>query len=343
MKIDADAHAIECHDTWDFLRQGEEQYRPQAVTSDSGRAFWIIEGQIHPRDVGNPDIPAAIRELRDVPGRLLDMDASQVDVQVIYPTLFLQGLPSLRPEVQAALCGSYNRWMGEVSKQSNGRLLWAVLPPVLDIPAALEEMKLGREHGAVAVMLRGIEADALLDDPRLDSIYGLASQLDMAICVHAGNGNNAMKDVLYRKDLYFFGIAPILAGFNRILVSGVPDRFPGLRFGFLEAGSQWVPYLVREVARRAATIGIKGRITSLATLLRDKRIWVACRTDDDLPYVMQFSGSTQLVIGTDYGHEDPAAELDALDVLRTQPGVGSEVVDGIVGTNAQALYGIGTR
>lgn len=341
MQIDADAHAIESEHTWDFLRSSERQFRPQTVVADSGDAFWIIDGQVHHRPIGNADLPAELRQLDDIPGRLADMDRWGTDVQVLFPTMFLQGLPSPRPEAQTALCGAYNRWLSEVSDHSGGRLLWAVLPPILDIPAALEEIKAAREHGAVAIMLRGIEADALLDDPRLDPIYQLASQLDLAICIHAGNGNNQIKEVLYRKDLYFFGITPILASFNRIIVSGVPDRFPNLRFGFLEAGAQWVPYLVREAARRDATIGIQGHFTSIATLLADKNIWVACRTDDDLPYIVEHSGRSQLVIGTDYGHEDPAAELDALETLRAQEGVGTELVDQIVGANAQALYGLG--
>ena len=42
-------------------------------------------------------------------------------------------------------------------------------------------------------------------------------------------------------------------------------------------------------------------------VLRSNRVFVACQTDDDLPYVLKYSGEDQLVIGSDYGHADTSA------------------------------------
>ncbi len=74
--------------------------------------------------------------------------------------------------------------------------------------------------------------------------------------------------------------------------------------------------------------------------LRDNRVWVACQTDDDLPYVLQYAGEDQLVIGSDYGHADTSAEIDALRNLKRQGTVDPAVVDKILDANACALYAL---
>jgi len=47
-----------------------------------------------------------------------------------------------------------------------------------------------------------------------------------------------------------------------------------------------------------------------------------------------------LVIGTDYGHADNAAEIEALRKLRTDAKIGAQVVDKILDDNPRALYGL---
>lgn len=53
-------------------------------------------------------------------------------------------------------------------------------------------------------------------------------------------------------------------------------------------------------------------------MMREKRLYVACQTDDDLPYILKYSGEDNIVIGTDYGHVDSSSELDAIQTLRYQ-------------------------
>ena len=50
--------------------------------------------------------------------------------------------------------------------------------------------------------------------------------------------------------------------------------------------------------------------------LKENRIYVTCQTDDDLDQVLTYAGEDNLVIGTDYGHADNAAEIEALRKLR---------------------------
>ena len=45
-----------------------------------------------------------------------------------------------------------------------------------------------------------------------------------------------------------------------------------------------------------------------------------------------------MVMGTDYGHYDHAADLDAFGALRDDCGIGAEVAEKILSDNPRALY-----
>ena len=67
---------------------------------------------------------------------------------------------------------------------------------------------------------------------------------------------------------------------------------------------------------------------------------MTCQTDDDLPYILKYSGENSLVIGTDYGHTDTSSELDAIAVFQGLPGISQEIKDKILHYNPKALYSL---
>jgi predicted TIM-barrel fold metal-dependent hydrolase len=50
-------------------------------------------------------------------------------------------------------------------------------------------------------------------------------------------------------------------------------------------------------------------------------------------------GDDHLVIGTDYGHNDTASEINALRKLKVDGKIAATSIDKILGDNPQALYG----
>jgi predicted TIM-barrel fold metal-dependent hydrolase len=73
------------------------------------------------------------------------------------------------------------------------------------------------------------------------------------------------------------------------------------------------------------------------------RIFVACQTQDDLPYILQFGTEDNLMVGTDYTHNDVSAELLALDIVEERARHGefsAEVARKIVEDNPGRFYGI---
>lgn len=339
--IDSDAHVIETDHTWDFMDESERQFKPPVVVDagDARKAFWIIDGKLRPKGFANvgAETPRESRELLDVGARLRHMDALGTDIQVLYPSMLTHMTD--RPELELALCKSYNRWLAEVWQQSDNRLRWVAQLPLRSMDKALTELQFATQRGACGVFIKSIEGDRLLTDRYFFPLYEEASRLNVPICVHASAGNPAMEALLSQDrdggNFSKFKLS-VISAFHSLVVDGVPDVFPHLRFGFIEVSSQWVPHLVHDLARRFEW---KGR--SLAhDLLRDNRLYVACQMDDDLPYVISYAGEDNLVIGTDYGHADTSSELLALQRFRERRDLEPRVIEKILDDNPRAFYGL---
>ena len=339
--IDADAHVVENEKTWSYAASSEKELMPVlvAMPGRTGRdsTMWAIDGRlVSTGPVSETDAVKADRELDDVPARVKQMDELGTDVQVLFPTFFLRPVTE-RPEIDLALCRSYNRWLAERCEQAPGRLRWAVLPPTTNIPAAIEELRFGKQHGACAVFFRGIEGNRLPGDPYFYPLYEEAIHLNLPICVHAASGNFYMHEV-FPDDIGLWRFKlPGITAFHNILTTKLMDRFPQLRFGFVELSAQWVPYALHDFVRRMEK---RGRQLDRTALMAENRIYVACQTDDDIAYVLKYAGPSNLMAGTDYGHADTSSELEALKRLRYREDVTTEVMDRILDANPRALYAL---
>jgi hypothetical protein len=261
------------------------------------------------------------------------MDELHTDIQVLFPTIFLRPITT-KPGLELLLSRSYNRWLAERAQQGGDRLRWAVVPPTMTREAAVEEIRFGAENGACAVFWRGIEGDRLPGDPYFDPIYAEAERLNLPICIHAATGNFIHHDMLADGGIFRFKVPGIIA-FHNVLTSRVGERFPRLRFGFVELSAQWVPYALHDFVRRRRGQGINP-----STLMKENRMFVACQTDDDMPYVLKYAGDDNLVAGTDYGHADTSSELEALIRMREREDVSPQAMNKILDDNARALYGL---
>jgi uncharacterized protein len=335
--IDADAHVIETEDTWKFMDASQSQFRPVSLSGASDdRHVWRIDGKIFSTAKVNKAIPEASRDMRHVEARLRHMDELGVEIQVLYPTLFLQPLTN-KPEIELALCRSYNRWLAGIWGRGEGRLRWAAVLPLMSMEETLVEAQFAEDHGACGLFTRGLEDDKLLGDPYFYPLYEEASRLNLPVCVHASTGNFDWVQLFRNESGFAKFKIPVLSAFHTIVYDGIPDKFPTLRFGFIEVRAQWIPYVITDLAERFER---KHGKTLSKNMMREKRLYVACQTDDDLPYILKYSGEDNIVIGTDYGHVDSSSEIDAIQTLRLQGDIKTEDMDKILWDNPKALYNI---
>ncbi len=84
----------------------------------------------------------------------------------------------------------------------------------------------------------------------------------------------------------------------------------------------------------------KERNLAAASLLRDNRIYVACQTSDDFPYVVEYAGEDNLMVGTDYGHADYSNDIEAIQTLARGGKISPSLAQKILGDNPKRLYGL---
>jgi predicted TIM-barrel fold metal-dependent hydrolase len=346
--IDADGHVVETPQTWSYLRDFERVFHPQIFVRDPNDGagtlprqqndYWVIGGKLVTKSNAGKDVPAEARDMADVRRRLDHMDEIGIDVQVLYPTIFLRPITS-EPDVEFALARSYNRWLTDIWKQSDGRLRWAAVPPLLslvDRGLVRAELEYCKAHGACAIFMRGMECERLINHRYFFPLYDMAQELDLAVTLHAGVGSAGYHDVLPRTAALMIFKFPILGAFNALLEEEIPKRFPGVRWGFVEASAQWVPYILGEVRIR---LNRRGRHGS-NDLLGDNNFYITTQRTDDLNWLLGEIGDDNLVIGTDYGHRDSATEVEALKRLGQDGSYPADSVRKILQDNPAKLYAI---
>lgn len=157
--------------------------------------------------------------------------------------------------------------------------------------------------------------------------------------MHIGNANPANLEATRQRIGFgagFWGMTTNTAGAcHAVITSRLPERFPQLRIGFVEASAQWIPWVVKDIRRRA-----EGK-TLPENLFEAYRLYVSCYSStDDIEYIAQYSGENTLMTGTDYGHVDMSVGIDALRTLAKNGKVRPELAKKIMQDNPGRFYGI---
>jgi len=138
---------------------------------------------------------------------------------------------------------------------------------------------------------------------------------------------------------FALGKLPVVEAVHHLVMGGVPARFPDLRWGIIETGASWIPYLSHDIRSRMERRHRK-KLSDTFHMLRDNRIYVTCQSDEDLPHILAVAGEDNLVIGSDYGHADTASELLFIRSLAGRGDISEQAVNKMLGANARALYGL---
>ena len=336
--IDADGHVEENPATFSdqYLDPAFRSERPRVIGMD-GLAYWMIDEQLFPRRVGRgchnlgtpvsydgkPTKHAARKadslesmELTDLGARLKIMDEEDIAVQVLYPTLFLAYPLSSNVPYMTALCSSYNRWLGD-RLSGNERLKWVGVANLDDIPGAVRLAHEAKRLGAVGMMVLGTAGDNLLDHPGLLPFYEAVAEENLTLAVHVGWACPSINNLfthIYPSGVIAF-LMPVLMGFVALISGGVLDRFPHLRVVFLEAGCQWIHFMLdrlehrfkhssKNLAHLVSETAPKEALPPMEYVRRGNLYFSAEVEDALLPLVLELVGEGQIVFGSDMPHGD---------------------------------------
>ena len=105
--------------------------------------------------------------------------------------------------------------------------------------------------------MRPLEGARQISDPYFFPLYEQAEKMNFCIGLHQSNGSAAAVDMMVNPDgsRDFFNQYRIfnVGAMFRIINCGIPQKFPKLRFGFIETAATWVPWVIYELRRRLDT------------------------------------------------------------------------------------------
>ena len=114
--------------------------------------------------------------------------------------------------------------------------------------------------------------------------------------------------------------------------------------GFMEASASWVPYVIPHMTRsvRGATLGANpdAALEYGPQLFKDYRLYIASETDEDIPYLLNYIGEDNIIMGSDYGHQDQSKDNGMVAVMRNRNDIEPHVIEKILTSNPAKYYGI---
>lgn len=216
--------------------------------------------------------------------RLQVMDETGVWAQVVYPNVMgfagqgrgemagAKAVP-IDPELRLVSTLIYNDAMAEMQRDSGNRLLPMALLPWWDIKLALQEVE-----RCAAMGMRGVNINS---DPHTHGmqdlsgdywtpLWELCSDRGLPINFHIGASDASMswygdtpwpslspgKKLTIGGTMMFMSNARVM---SNLIVSGLLERFPKLKFVSVESGIGWIPFLLEGLDYALRENGVEGR------------------------------------------------------------------------------------
>jgi uncharacterized protein len=366
--IDADGHICEPPDLWEkyieprfregcprliILEGGEEilriegdyaislNGRKQPISFGAVGAFGAREGKVSPR------IPylEGRRGGFDPYARIPDMDAEGIDAAFLYPSLGLFMGAIKDPEFSVAVCRAYNRWLADYCKSYPERLFGAAMLPMQSVEGAVQEMRFAAQQlGFRAGFIRPNPYNGrVLHDPDYDPLWAEAQELGFSIGIHGGSESGQPTLGMER---FVKGAAvrhavghtfEMMAAATSLIMCGVCDRFPKVKFAFLESGGGWMAGWLDRMDRHYDDKGFNDtRLSMRPSELFRRQCFISFEpVEGSLKYLADYLGSENILWATDYPHLDGFP--DAPNLIK-QMGLAPQTLKHVLATGAKRYY-----
>lgn len=377
--IDTDTHWSEPADLWTSRAPAKYADRVPRLEEKNGRRRWWFDDDIA---IGLPIASSVIdpdgkkitgtaffemdndmvhRASFDAEARVAMMDTLGVHAQVMYPNVagfgnqkFLKSPDDMLRLVSVQI---YNDALAEFQEATNQRVFGMALLPWWDLKAAADEVERVHANGLRGIVTCSNPEEAGLPDmalPDWDPIWQTCSDLKMPVNFHIGSSEG---------NLDFFGKAPwpsfndeqkmavgsanLFMGNARVIgnmiYSGVPDRFPDLKFVSVESGLGWLPFFLECLDHQLLETA-PGEVDMLSMKPSDYfrrqffgTFWFESAM---VPAAIDYLGPQSVMFETDFPHPTCLYPRDDDRLAATLGGLEPAVVQQIMQDNAAELYRI---
>jgi predicted TIM-barrel fold metal-dependent hydrolase len=352
--VDADAHVSIPENL--FAERFPESLRgrsPKRLTIDGDKFFWLVEGRMVPKPSGRgpgtargftPRGAPKDHYLDNIAGRLADMDQEGVAVQVLYPDLVMVDPEIHDRELASTMARVFNDYAFEQCRRADGRLQRVAVVALQDAHAAADEMERAVvDLGCCGVVIAPLFGERMLSHPDFDVFFRRANDLKAAIAVHGVTGVYSMpwQDLFYNTFAAHMVAMPFayMVALTALFDGDMLEKYPDIRFAFLESGCGWAPYWVRRLDEHLRQR--KPGHTPASQMVRDGRIFFGCEPGEyHIPHVITELGDGCILYSSDYPHAD-SKWPHTVRMIRGVQGVSDTAQQKILGENAVRFYGIG--
>jgi predicted TIM-barrel fold metal-dependent hydrolase len=255
-----------------------------------------------------------------------------------------------------AVAHAYNKWLYETYLQLSPRFNGMCLIPYQEPEKAIEELNLAvTKYGMVGAVLPSTGFSGHLGAKQFWPIYAEANKLGCAIGIHGGcHEGFQMDDMNIYAPIHALG-HPFsqLVCFAGIIFNGLLDRFPNVRWGFLEGGVAWLLVAMERFDRSWAThvhhdprkqfIQLKDgeKIADyIRRHMKEGRIFIGCEGEEpDIAHAIDVLGCNPFLFSSDYPHEVNAEMCKhELDEIMESKEISDKDKELILHGNAEKLY-----
>jgi len=351
--ITADTHAGGSHEQYrEYLDPG---YREQF---DAWRGGYKNPSQAH---YGN-------KKMRnwDLDIRTSDQNSQGVVGEVVFPNtvppFFNKSIVTAAPprpeEYELALAGirAHNRWLKDFCAEDPDRRAGIGLILPNDFDEAIKDIEFIAQAGLRGgVMLPLIPPDCTwlkpLFDPAWDRVFAAIQDHDLVMNQHSGQGspdygNSMVGQALWVTEVTYY----CQAGFRHLIMSGVFEKFPQLKYVLTESGCAWAPPLLAQMDRihmgmSAGAIGElnygdqKWVLSELPSHYAKQNVWYGASfpSKADLAGI-ELIGVEKVLWGNDYPHYEGTFPYNLESLRLTFDEVPEEYRRKLLGLNAAEVY-----
>jgi aminocarboxymuconate-semialdehyde decarboxylase len=310
---------------------------PKVAPVVKGRGAPKVTLEIDGRVVQDPMPP----EIWDLGMRLRDMDANDVDVQVLSPTVFTFFYHQ-DPKLALACAAIQNEEIAKVTKGAKDRFIGLGSVPLQAPELAAEELrramtKLGLRGAMIGTNVNGRN----LDDPALEPFWAAAEELGAFLFIHPQGGAFGDRlDAYYMKNFVGLPFDTTIAAAS-LVFGGVLERHPKLKI-CLSHGGGFVPYQAGrfqhayEVRPEAKVHLPNGPAASIGRLYYDTIV----HKTSVLEFLVQEAGADRVLLGSDYPFD--MGNLDCVARVRAAA-LDPAARDLILGGYAKSMLGEGAH
>ncbi len=300
--------------------------------------------------------------------RIAELEDDGVVAEVLFPNtippFFPTGAVIARPpapddyELRLAGIRAHNRWLANWCASLPDRRAGIGQIFLNDLDDAIADVRWCHEHG----LRGGVLVQPVPDDmphlrplyaPEYDPLWRACEELGVVVNTHSGGagmpdyGPYPAAGLLWIMETTFFSRRPL----TQLIVGGVFERFPGLRFALTEQGASWIAPTLAQLDSFHGQMRRVGRIGELTYDAEDllplkpseyfrRNCWVGVSFPSPVEAAARHDlGVDRFMWGSDYPHDESTYPNTREGLRRAFHGVDHSELRKLVGGNAAALYG----